>query len=163
MATPEKSVGRRACCATAARSCALRRRGDSSRSQVDDLWLTSILGVGSVYYFSSVRGEVWYTAHIVATVLTGLFVLAAFDARFPVLAGICLGAILLTRPHIAAWALFFAYEAWRATPASDGKSWRARIPWGKPQPVRRCQLSRWTRRGKGPFPRGQVLLESWPP
>jgi hypothetical protein len=37
-----------------------------------------------------------------------------------------------------------------------------RIPWGKPQPVRRCQLSRWTRQSKGPS-RGQILLESWPP
>jgi len=47
-------------------------------------------------------------------VLTGLFVLAALDARHPILAGLCIGALLLTRPHIAAWSLFFFYEAWRA-------------------------------------------------
>jgi hypothetical protein len=109
----------------------LAARGDSQRSETDDLWLTAMFGFGTVYLYASVIGQVWYTAHVVATVLTGLFVLAAFDARFPTLAGICLGAILLTRPHIAAWGLFFAYEAWRASPRSDGKSWRQRIPWGK--------------------------------
>lgn len=92
----------------------LAARGDSPRSEVDDLWLTGMFGFGTVYFYSSVIGQVWYTAHIVATVLTGLFVLCSFEARYPISAGLCLGAILLTRPHVAAWGLFFAYEAWRA-------------------------------------------------
>jgi hypothetical protein len=82
-----------------------------------------MFGLGSVYYYSSVIGQVWYTAHVVATVLTGLFVLSSFEARRPILAGLCLGGILLTRPHMAIWGIFFLYEAWRA----NGK----RIPWGK--------------------------------
>ncbi len=96
---------------------ALRRlaaRGDSTRREEDDLWLVALFGFGTVYFYTSVIGSVWYTAHVVATVLTGLFVLAAFDAAHPILAGLCVGAILLTRPHIAAWSLFFFYEAWRA-------------------------------------------------
>jgi hypothetical protein len=101
----------------------LAARGDSTRSEDDDLWLTAMFGFGTVFFYSSVIGSVWYTAHVVATVLTGLFVLAALDARRPILAGLCIGAILLTRPHIAAWSLFFFYEAWRA----HGK----KIPLGK--------------------------------
>jgi hypothetical protein len=92
----------------------LAARGDSTRSEEDDLWLTAMFGFGTVFFYTSVIGQVWYTAHVVAMVLTGLFVLAALDARHPILAGLCIGALLLTRPHIAAWSLFFFYEAWRA-------------------------------------------------
>jgi hypothetical protein len=91
----------------------LAARGDSTRTEEEDLWLVAMFGFGTVYFYSSVIGQVWYTAHIVATVLTGLFVLCSLDARRPFLAGLCLGAIFLTRPHIAAWGLFFLYEAWR--------------------------------------------------
>jgi hypothetical protein len=99
----------------------LAARGDSPRTEEEDLWLVAMFGFGTVYFYSSVVGQVWYTAHVVATVLTGLFVLASFEARRPIVAGLCLGAILLTRPHVAAWGLFFLYEAWRA----NGK----KIPW----------------------------------
>ena len=92
----------------------LAARGDSTRSEEDDLWLVGMFGFGTVFFYSSVIGQVWYTAHVVATVLTGLFVLASFEARRPILAGLCVGALLLTRPHMASWALFFFYEAWRA-------------------------------------------------
>ena len=44
----------------------LRERGYSKRSVTDDLWLTVMFGVGSVYYFASVIGQVWYTAHVIA-------------------------------------------------------------------------------------------------
>lgn len=92
----------------------LAARGDSTRTEEEDLWLVALFGFGTVYFYTSVIGSVWYTAHVVATVLTGLFVLASFEARRPLLAGLCVGAILLTRPHIAAWSLLFFYEAWRA-------------------------------------------------
>ncbi|HZS41841.1 MAG TPA: hypothetical protein VFF06_33660 [Polyangia bacterium] len=92
----------------------LRARGDSERSELDDLWLTAMFGIGTVYYYSSVLGQVWYTAHVVATVLTGLFVLASFDARHPIWAGITLGAIVLTRPQMGFWGIYFLYEMWRA-------------------------------------------------
>ncbi|HXU70292.1 MAG TPA: hypothetical protein VN947_13240 [Polyangia bacterium] len=92
----------------------LSARGDSTRSEEDDLWLVGMFGFGTVFFYSSVIGQVWYTAHVVATVLTGLCVLASLEARRPILAGLCVGALLLTRPHIASWALFFFYEAWRA-------------------------------------------------
>lgn len=91
----------------------LSQRGDSNRSESDDLWLTAMFGVGSVYYYASVLGQVWYTAHIVATALTGLFVLASLEARRPVWAGICLGAIVLTRPQMGFWGILFLYEMWR--------------------------------------------------
>ncbi len=109
----------------------LSARGDSSRSEQDDLWLTLMFGVGTVYFYTSVIGSVWYTAHVVVTVLTALFILASFEARYPFLAGLCLGAILLTRPHVSAWGVFFVWEAWRARPRAENETlrWNDRIPW----------------------------------
>jgi hypothetical protein len=92
----------------------LRARFDSQRPESDDLWLTAMFGVGTVYYYSSVLGQVWYTAHVVSTVLAGLFVLCSFDAKRPILAGLCLGALTLTRPQMGFFGVFFLYEMWRA-------------------------------------------------
>jgi len=96
---------------------ALRRlsaRGDSRRRERDDLWLTAMFGVGTVYYYASVLGQVWYTAHVVATALCGAFVLASFEAAHPLAAGFALGALVLTRPQMGFIGIFFLYEAWRA-------------------------------------------------
>jgi hypothetical protein len=87
-----------------------------------------MFGLGTVYYYSSVLGQVWYTAHVVATVLTGLFVLAALDAAHPILAGLCLGAIVLTRPQMGFWGIFFLYELWRSKKSVVGALVRVGVP-----------------------------------
>ncbi|HEY2900884.1 MAG TPA: hypothetical protein VGL59_09935, partial [Polyangia bacterium] len=76
----------------------LRRRGLSRRTPVDDLWLTALYGVGSVYYYCAVIGEVWFTALIVANTLAIGYAWACLDAERPVLAGLCLGLGFATRP-----------------------------------------------------------------
>lgn len=88
----------------------LRQRGDSARSTIDNLWLTLFFGVGTVYFYASVLGQVWYTAHIVAMILCGLFVYASLDLRHPMLAGVALGALVLTRPQMGFWGIFFLGE-----------------------------------------------------
>ena len=80
---------------------ALRARGLSRRSEVDDLWLTAMFGVGSVYYFCSVVGEVWFTAQIIAVTLSIVYVWASIEARRPALAGICVALGFATRPALA--------------------------------------------------------------
>ena len=102
----------------------LRRRGDSGRSEVDDLWLTSVLGVGSVFYFSAVRGEVWYTAHVVSVILMILYTWASLDGEHPFWAGLCLVCGFLTRPELLFAAPLFLWQASRAcstgTPLATG-------------------------------------------
>src|SRR6185295_5838310 len=44
----------------------------------------------------------------------GLFVLASLEARHPLASGLLLGAIVLTRPQMGFWGIFFLYECWRA-------------------------------------------------
>src|SRR5690606_3458122 len=51
---------------------ALRRlaeTGQSTRTVADDLWLTAALGFGTVLFFASVQGRVWFTAHVVGVAL----------------------------------------------------------------------------------------------
>ncbi len=92
---------------------ALVDRGNSSRSERDDLMLTGLLSFGTVYFFCAVQGSVWYVAHVVALPLFAGYLLASLDARRPVLAGALLGCAFLTRtPALFAFP-FFLLEARR--------------------------------------------------
>jgi hypothetical protein len=107
---------------------ALSRRGDSKRSDLENFWLTALFALGTVYYYSSVLGQVWYTAHIVATALCGAFLYASLDARFPITAGTLLGALALTRPQMGFAGIFFLYEAWRRGKFNVGTMLRVGVP-----------------------------------
>jgi len=109
----------------------LAHRGLSKRQPADDLWLTVMFGVGSVYYFCSVVGQVWFTALIVAVTLSIGYVWASLDAERPALAGLFVALGLATR---GPWLVvpLFLFEAvrvsggWRALRTAEG--WRAIAP-----------------------------------
>lgn len=87
----------------------LRATGRSERSERDDLVLTALFAFGTVYFFCAVQGTVWFTAHVVAVALLGVYLLAALDASRPLLAGLALGCGFLTRtPLLFAFPLFVA-------------------------------------------------------
>jgi hypothetical protein len=92
----------------------LRRRGLSRRSPAENLWLTVLLGVGSVYFYCSVIGQVWFTALIVAVTLSIGYVWACLNAERPVLAGLCVALGFATRPP---WMIvpLFLFEAVRVS------------------------------------------------
>jgi hypothetical protein len=94
----------------------LRRLGEaglSLRTRRDDLWLVAMLAFGSVLFFSAVQGKVWYTAHVVGIVLALLYAWASIEAKYPILAGLALGAAALTRTPMAFMFPLFVLEAWR--------------------------------------------------
>ena len=94
--------------------------GMSARTVREDLWLVGMLAFGTVLFFSSVQGKVWYTAHVVGVALALIYAWASIEARHPVLAGIALGAAALTRTSMAFMFPLFVFEAWRmATRATD--------------------------------------------
>ena len=108
----------------------LQRQGLSKRSPADDLWLTVMFGVGSVYYYCSVVGEVWFTAHVVAVSAVIGFAWAAVGARRPALAGLFVGLGLATRPPgLGLMAVLFLWEAVRVS----GALTRAEAPQGQGQ------------------------------
>jgi hypothetical protein len=93
----------------------LKARGYSKRSVSDDLWLTVMFGVGSVYYFSSVIGQVWFTAHVIGVTCAIGYAWASLDAVHPMLAGLCVGLGYATRPAMGFMVPFFMFEAVRAS------------------------------------------------
>jgi hypothetical protein len=92
----------------------LREAGDSTRGLRDDLALTLLFGFGTVFFFVSVQGTVWFAAHVVASCLLVGYLWCALDARRPLLAGLLLGLCCLTRPPTFLLALVFSVEALRA-------------------------------------------------
>jgi hypothetical protein len=97
----------------------LAARGDSSRSEVDDLWLTAILAFGSVYFYASVLGQVWYTAHVVSVILVLCYLHASLDARYPFWAGLALICGFGCRPEILFTAPFFLWQLLRTSAAPE--------------------------------------------
>lgn len=99
-------------------------RGHSRRSTRDNMLLALAFALGTVAFFSSVRGEVWFTALIFGVAINIGFMLAALDLRHPIVAGLLLGCGFATRTPILfcgaffAWQLFFAGNRW------DPRRWR---------------------------------------
>lgn len=92
----------------------LRRRGRSTRTAAEDAWLALALGFGTIFFATSVQGQVWFTAHVVATALVIGYVAASIDAARPLIAGACLGLAFVTRTPTLFLAPLFVWEAWRA-------------------------------------------------
>jgi len=91
----------------------LAERGRLSRGR-RDLWLLATLyAIGTVYFFCAVQGSVWYTAHVVGSVMLLLFMISSLDGRRPALAGLFLVLAFACRPPMAMAFPFFAYEVLR--------------------------------------------------
>lgn len=93
----------------------LRRVGETKRSELENLVLACLFCFGSVYFFCSVQGTVWFAAHAVAAVLTALYLLFALQAERPLLAGVCLAFGVATRTPLVLATPLFVFEALRAT------------------------------------------------
>jgi hypothetical protein len=91
----------------------LRRTGRSLRTEAENIQLALLLAFGTVYFFASVQGTVWYAAEVVAMGLGALFILFALDAERPLLAGVMLGALFLTRPPMILFGALLVFEALR--------------------------------------------------
>ncbi len=78
----------------------LARRGHSGRSRRDNLWLTCLFLIGSVHFFSAIRGEVWFTGLIVGVTMNLLSLIALLVGQQRALAGLCLGLAFGTRTPI---------------------------------------------------------------
>jgi len=88
----------------------LRKGGDSARSQRENVWLALLFAFGTVNFYCSLRGEVWFTAEVIGVTMTCLYVLAAYRARHPALAGLFFGAATLTRTPLLFSGIYFALE-----------------------------------------------------
>jgi hypothetical protein len=91
----------------------LAAEGLSERSPRDDVLLAVALAFGTVLFFSAVQGRVWFTAHVVGVALAVAYLACSVGARYPILAGLCLGLATMTRTPMAFMFPLFLFEAWR--------------------------------------------------
>ena len=91
----------------------LRTRGLSARTTRENVLLAILFTFGTVNLFSSIRGEVWFSALIVGVTLHVAYILLSIEARYPFFAGLMLGLGMATRTPIAFAAPFFALEMLR--------------------------------------------------
>lgn len=78
---------------------------------MDDAITSLLLGFGTVYFYSAIRGEVWFSAEVMGVGLTALYVRNAIGARRPLLAGLFWSMAVMTRTPLFFTGLFFALEA----------------------------------------------------
>ncbi len=91
-----------------------RIQGLSTRTDSENIWLSLQLSFGTVLFFVSVAGRVWFTAHVVGVAFAMAYAYFAVGARRPILAGLMLGLAALSRTPMAFMFPFFALEACRA-------------------------------------------------
>ncbi len=88
----------------------LASRGESSRGPREDALLAVLFGAGTVFLPCAVRGEVWFTAHVVAASATIVFLGAAHRLAHPALAGLAWSFAAVTRTPLLFAGLYFALE-----------------------------------------------------
>jgi hypothetical protein len=103
---------------------ALRDEGQHDRPDLEIAGLTALFVFGTVFFYSAIRGEVWFTAHVVGACLALAYLLASLRARSPVLAGLALGCAVATRASMVYAAPFFLVEVLNA-----GGGWPERGAW----------------------------------
>jgi hypothetical protein len=98
----------------------LAEAGLSRRERWEDVLLSLAFGFGTVLFFSSVQGRVWFTAHVFGVALAVGYCLCSIEARRPFTAGLLLGLAALTRAPMAFMVPLFVFEAWRQSGGNRG-------------------------------------------
>jgi hypothetical protein len=97
----------------------LRRFGRAQISERASVLLSLSFAFGSVYFFSSEQGTVWFAAHVVGALLAAAYLFFALEAERPWLAGLMLGLGFATRTPLLFAAPLFVLEAVRVSGAEE--------------------------------------------
>lgn len=89
----------------------LRAQGESDRTDRDNLLLALTLAFGTLFFYCTLRGEVWFSAEVMGVGLSCLYLHNAVGARRPLLAGLFFSMAVLTRTPLLFTGLFFLLEA----------------------------------------------------
>ncbi len=91
------------------------RTGDPGSGTRTHWALAATFAFGTVYFFTSLQGTVWFSAHVVAVALLAIYLWSSLDAEHPLLAGTMVGLLFATRPHAACAGILFVCEALRVS------------------------------------------------
>jgi hypothetical protein len=92
----------------------LTRIGRSQRTELENIGLALLFALGTVYWFSSIQGTVWFAAHVVGAALMAIYLYCSVEAAHPFGAGLALGLGFATRTSLGFAFPLFAYEAYCA-------------------------------------------------
>jgi hypothetical protein len=94
-----------------ARPVELGGRGLIHTTARDRLWLVALMALGTVTWYCSIRGSVWFTALVIGLTLHLAYLWFAEGARRPFWAGLCFGLGVATRTPLLFAGLFLPLEA----------------------------------------------------
>ena len=75
-------------------------RGWTQLRSADNIWLVVLFSVGSVHWYMSTLGSVWFVSQICTLTFILLAVLCSIVSGSPLITGIALALAILGRPHI---------------------------------------------------------------
>lgn len=97
----------------------LSRARRSRLGEGENIALALLFAFGTVFWFSSVQGTVWFAAHTVGVALAALYIYASIDAAHPILAGLALALGFATRTPLGFAFPLFVFEAYRRACRED--------------------------------------------
>jgi hypothetical protein len=106
----------------------LRKDREQPRSRFENAGLALLFSLGTVAFYASIRGQVWFTAQVLGVTATCLYLLAAHRARHPFLAGLTWSFAAITRTPLVFAAVFFLLEV-IAVGRDLRERWRERSSW----------------------------------
>ena len=102
-----------------------RYTSETSHSRQEQLWLVILLAFGTPVATLATNSNVYYTGQIAAVVFVCLYLAAAYRGRYPVWAGLALGAAFLARSAVILGFPVILAEIWRSLPERDrAPRWR---------------------------------------
>jgi len=101
----------------------LTRDGESVRSEQENAVLALLFGFGTLFFYCAIRGEVWFSAEVLGTALTCIYMRNAVKAHRPLLAGFAWSMAVLTRAPLFFTGLFFVLEALFPENLPWGEQW----------------------------------------
>ena len=109
---------------------ALARQGWTQLSSSDNLWLTTLFGLGSVHWYMATIGSVWFVGQICTVTFVALAVWLAVVRPSPWLAGLALGLAVAARPTVLlTWPLLVGIAAMHLRQPDGAIAWRAWVRW----------------------------------
>jgi len=103
----------------------LAKEGETTRDRAENVGLALILAFGTLFFYASIRGEVWFSAQVMGVAFTCLYVRNAVNARRPVLAGLFFSMATLTRTPLLFSGLFFVLEV--LCPGPDLRGYKLKL------------------------------------
>jgi hypothetical protein len=108
---------------------ALSERGWTKLKPKENLWLTILFALGTIHWYMSIVGKVWFISRILALTFMLLAALMAFRRKSPWLIGLAVGLSLLARPNmIFIWPFLLAVY-WQGLNDDHQFSFRKLLNW----------------------------------